>query len=1439
MNRNFNLFLSNLKKKSGYLILLLSFVSTVNGQVRNISGVLNSVYSSIDSVYSKNMGDPDTLILKSVEGFAAGDTVCVIQSAGARVDRNYSLKGYIADIRNTGRYAIFIVKNVVPGRNMVVLNTSLLNYTSIVKGELGQLIKIPTFKRVNVSGTLTCDPYNPITGEGGVLIMLVEQSLTLNANIDVSGKGFPGADPGSDEYGGPCADLNAAYRDSTFFFTGSTDSAALKGYGLYDTTFSTRRGRNFATNAGGGGNNLYSGGGGGGHYGVGGSGGDETNVCSNPRATGGLGGKDLTTFYPPSGSRLFMGGGGGTGTQKPSIGRTATVGGAGGGIVIILSDTIIGNGNRIMSQGQSVGGLALAGAGGGGAGGAVVLHAYKYATTSTLFLDVRGGNGGDVSTVPGNQCGPGGGGGAGLIWFNNSTITGNVTYICSGGLAGKYGTLNVGAGNGGISIPKNNLIIQIRGFLFNKLPDDQTICQDETPLPINAPPAAGGDGSYTYLWEQSADMTIWAGATGTRTNPGYIPGVLTDTTYYRRIVDDGIIPRDTSKILAINVHPRLNNNSISPDTTICSGLTANSLYSTVVISGALGEGSYNYAWEKSSDNASWSAASGTPSTFSYATPVLTDTTYFRRRVESGACESISNSVKISVLDPLSGNNISSDQIICYNQSFAPLNAGSISGGEPLDREYQWQQRYSATWDDTVTTENFTPLVLSDSVRYRRIVRSGLNNTCISISNELMITVLPKITNNSILNAADSVFCAGIILDSLKLNGSNPNGGNKPDFTYIWQIRLTSQAGWTNAESVSILKTFNAGVLNDTTYFRRILFSGANDVCKDTSLSILMKVLPELENNTISAPQVICALEIPTGLTGSVTTGGNNLIPTYKWQINPTPANPATWTSATGINSGKDYAPPSLSSTLHYRRIVLSGPTAGTCKDTSAILAITVHNDISNNIINNTSPVYTCYNIVPQLLTATTKISGGLAGGDETNYTYSWIESINNTVWTPSSQPGTGAGYQAEALTFPKYYRRIVESGACDDTSSMVKIDTTHIPVLVSLSAQSTPVCFFPADPYSQVNMGINEGYAPYIINYSDGNMGTGIDTFDTRNGMFRALISNPSDDSTMYTYRIENITDKNGCIAGSANLLAFNAPVKVYATPTPSFTANSFEVCDSLLTISPIASFGTPQWEYVSGLSRNMYTPSVLNGTNIDLKANFTANGDFDSEAHLVYREYKANCNSSDSFHAIFYKNPESIGNLYRISPTEEVPFGDTLVVFVSDNQNIKSDSVILGTLQWKMVEGPASFTSTDNRITKLKGLELDFPSTIEFSINNGVCSPNKKQVKVIRKDFIIYDGFSPNDDGINDVLYAKGLYDEEIKFKFQIFSGQGSFIREITRKDVEEYDFIKNELVLWDGSLKMGGAAEKIPDGTYYYVLSVNYKNQNFDKKGYIIINR
>jgi hypothetical protein len=64
----------------------------------------------------------------------------------------------------------------------------------------------------------------------------------------------------------------------------------------------------------------------------------------------------------------------------------------------------------------------------------------------------------------------------------------------------------------------------------------QTICYGATPNPLTQTTAASGSkGSYTYLWQSSADNSNWNDITSA-VSVGYSPGPQYATTYYRRKV---------------------------------------------------------------------------------------------------------------------------------------------------------------------------------------------------------------------------------------------------------------------------------------------------------------------------------------------------------------------------------------------------------------------------------------------------------------------------------------------------------------------------------------------------------------------------------------------------------------------------------------------------------------------------------------------------------------------------------------------------------------------------------------------------------------------------------------------------------------------------------------------------------------------------------------
>jgi hypothetical protein len=69
---------------------------------------------------------------------------------------------------------------------------------------------------------------------------------------------------------------------------------------------------------------------------------------------------------------------------------------------------------------------------------------------------------------------------------------------------------------------------------------DQTICYNTSPTTLVGTSPTGGDGTYTYQWQSSANCTgVWSDISGA-TAANYSPGPLTQSTCYRRMVTDNL-----------------------------------------------------------------------------------------------------------------------------------------------------------------------------------------------------------------------------------------------------------------------------------------------------------------------------------------------------------------------------------------------------------------------------------------------------------------------------------------------------------------------------------------------------------------------------------------------------------------------------------------------------------------------------------------------------------------------------------------------------------------------------------------------------------------------------------------------------------------------------------------------------------------------------------
>lgn len=406
-----------------FSIILALTPSFLSAQT-NISGVINSYYEVVSVDAASDCVELDPL---AATGLNINDRVLLIQMQGATMSQlNNATFGTLSLLNGVGAYEIGIVCSV--SGTTICFQYDLINtYNQLASPDAKiQLIPIPSYPGdVNVTGTLTGDAWDGDVG--GVLIFEAAGDVTLNADIDMSGKGFRG---GAVDLSGFGCSFAAVQND--FFYDITTGRGAWKGEGIVPYIAGQEAGAGAQSNGGGGGNDHNTGGGGGANYGSGGQGGTFGNAgffdCKGN--TTGRPGYLLSGFgYTLVNNNIFMGGGGGSGHSN-NVGE-GEPGANGGGIIIIIADEVNGNGFSIMADGNDALDSGSDGAPGGGAGGAILINSNSF-SANALALSAKGGNGGNSSTVGVDCMGPGGGGGGGAIWTFAALGGGTTTDVTAG-----------------------------------------------------------------------------------------------------------------------------------------------------------------------------------------------------------------------------------------------------------------------------------------------------------------------------------------------------------------------------------------------------------------------------------------------------------------------------------------------------------------------------------------------------------------------------------------------------------------------------------------------------------------------------------------------------------------------------------------------------------------------------------------------------------------------------------------------------------------------------------------------------------------------------------------------------------------------------------------------------------------------------------------------
>lgn len=667
----------------------------------------------------------------------------------------------------------------------------------------------------------------------------------------------------------------------------------------------------------------------------------------------------------------------------------------------------------------------------GGEGGSPDKNYYAGITPEQRDRIFMGGGGGSSRGLTASDVSPGGNGG-GIIFIiakdfksNNNSIRSNgddVTIIpqLDGGAGG-------GGGGGSVLLSFDNVIDALRIEAKGGKGGD-AVCSGR-----------GGGGSGGFVWFSNNSLPFGAlllsgGAAG---SPKSLPCTLNPGS--NGFAGDS----------ANNLNPVLNGflfNLVGTNQTICYGAIPSKLTATRPRGG---NGVYTYQWQMRNKTTiySWTNIPGAID-MEYQPSPMYDTTDFRRVVRtiqfrpdetSFPVTDTSKWIKVIVKPEIKGLSIApADTAMCFGQNAIKIRGSAVYGGEGGSLNYAWEESTDTlSWNPTGGTQkDYTGTSNQFTKYYRRKVVN--NNICAVYSNNTIIRVHPLISGN-IINP-DTVICNGSTPHTLMSFAPLSGGAGPNSYRFQWLKNTGDSLHWIPISVSDTFQTYNPSALSSNIYYRRVIFSGLNKTCKDTSYRIKFTVLPVISNNVIHQNQtLICQDTKPNRFLGDQPTGGDNLYQ-YQWESSTDSSN---WTSLQipaanpdSLNYTHDII--SITNPLYFRRTIFSGA-YNCCISASPSIKITLQPKIDNNIIVDTSEI--CYGQTPYGLRQ--KIGLIITGGDNVLYIYQWFRRpVDSTYWkdcyvnTPSFQPG--------ALYKTNYYKRKVSSGVCTNISDSIKINVLSL-----------------------------------------------------------------------------------------------------------------------------------------------------------------------------------------------------------------------------------------------------------------------------------------------------------------------------------------------------------------------------------------------------------
>ncbi|GAB4091440.1 hypothetical protein GCM10028786_03660 [Flaviaesturariibacter terrae] len=481
----------------------------------------------------------------------------------------------------------------------------------------------------------------------------------------------------------------------------------------------------------------------------------------------------------------------------------------------------------------------------------------------------------------------------------------------------------------------------------------------------------------------------------------------------------------------------------------------------------------------------------------------------------GGCPATSDQMTITIVRRPSAGTLGPISPICFNAGTTITATGYE--GTILKWRRQDEPLGVSPWTDIAnTTATQTLSNLTGDVSLQFIV-TPVNILCLKNDTATVVLPVDDIIVNSINGRIDSV-CSGVTYNTGTFVATGGNGGVP---SYQWQssddgITFTSLPGFTLADY-----TFNP---DHTVWLRRLVTIGT---CPSISDTIKVWVESPVTNNTISAPQTICANSAPAPLTGSLPTAfGGAVSLSYQWEQS---TNGVNFIMIPGAN-GQNFAPGVLNQNTWFRRIVRSNrcptPTGG----------------ISDTVLISVTPAPVASfvpNSVQGCSPMTVTFTNNSTGTGNT-YTWNWGDASANTVTT------SGAPIQHTYSTgvLRNFTIALTASNVCGTDTRNVVITVQPNTIGMNLTVSSTQLA----------------GCAPHAVKFYNSSPGGTQFTWDF-NDLSAPVSTTAPIDSIVHTFAtpgVYNVTlrGQNNCSDTTGRIT-----ITVFGKPVPAFTPSILQAC--------------------------------------------------------------------------------------------------------------------------------------------------------------------------------------------------------------------------------------------------------------------------------------